>query len=453
MADLPAPRAMGSRDVLRIPDFRRLFLAQAISDIGDGMTYLALYLLVLDLTASTAAIALISILVAVPPVTIGLFAGAYADRLDRRRIMLASDTLRAALVLSLVVFGGPATLPVVFVLAFLQAVVGTFFSPARAALVPRVVPPEGLLAANTLNQVSRVVGNVVGVAFTGAVAGAAGVVWPAFVLDALTFLASVAIVFTVSREAGRIQDDAASAARERGLRGSVADGLRVIGRSRPLVATLGGVAVTMLGLGAINVLFVPFVFRDLGANPAWAGPIEGAQSLSMVLASGLVVGLSARFRVSSLFVGGLVGVAVCVGALAFAANVWMVLGAMFAVGWFVTPVHATTMTIVQQSTTDAVRGRVSGALNAVIQTATIVSMAAAGILAAVVGVRLVFLAGGIIAGLAALLAWLLFRGVAEPAAEAQPASAHASGHASATSIGDAGASAAGAGPGDALPAA
>lgn len=295
----------------------------------------------------------------------------------------------------------------------MQAVVGTFFSPARAALVPRVVPPEGLLAANSLNQMSRVVGSVVGTAFTGLVAGVAGVVWPAFVLDAATFFVSVAIVFTVSRGAGRIGATTATAARERGLRGSVADGLRVIVRSRPLVATLGGVAVTMLGLGAINVLFVPFVFGELGANPAWAGPIEGAQSLSMILATGLVSGLAARFRIPSLFVGGLAGVAVCVGALAFAQDVWMVGIAMFAVGWFIVPVHATTMTIVQQSTTNSARGRVSATLNAVIQTATIASMAAAGILGDVVGIRVVFLAGGVIAALAAVLAWLLFRGVPE----------------------------------------
>ena len=96
MTDQPAAAPIGVRDLLRIPDFRRLYLAQAISDIGDGMTYLALFLLVLDLTGSTAAIALMSILVALPPVTIGLFAGAWADRHDRRRIMLASDILRAS---------------------------------------------------------------------------------------------------------------------------------------------------------------------------------------------------------------------------------------------------------------------------------------------------------------------------------------------------------------------
>ena len=135
-----AAPAIGMRDLLRLADFRRLYLAQAISDIGDGMTYLALFLLVLDLTGSTAAIALMSILVALPPVTIGLFAGAYADRHDRRRIMLVSDTLRAVVVLAMLLVAREAAIPALFALACLQAVIGTFFAPARMAMLPRVVP-------------------------------------------------------------------------------------------------------------------------------------------------------------------------------------------------------------------------------------------------------------------------------------------------------------------------
>ena len=135
MTDVTAAPSIGVRDLLRIPDFRRLYLAQAISDLGDGMTYLALFLLVLNLTGSTAAIALMSILVALPPVTIGLFAGAYADRHDRRRIMLVSDALRAVVVVSMVLVARADALPALFALACFQAVLGTFFSPARVAMV------------------------------------------------------------------------------------------------------------------------------------------------------------------------------------------------------------------------------------------------------------------------------------------------------------------------------
>ena len=421
MADVPTGRTPGVRELLRIPDFRRLFVAQAISDVGDGMTYLALFLLVLDLTGSTAAIALMSILVALPPVTIGLFAGAYADRHDRRRIMLVSDTLRAGIVVAMVVFARADALPALFALACLQAVVGTFFSPARMAMIPRVVPEEALLAANSLGQMTRMIAGVLGAAVTGLIVAAAGQAWPVLIVDGATFLVSVVLVLGVSRTAGLPSAAAAASAKATGIGGAVLAGLRVIGRSRSLVAAIAGVAVTMLGVGAINVLFIPFLVGDLGASPAWAGPLEGAQTLSMVLAGGLVATVARRISVPRLFVGGIVGLAACVTLLAVVPGPWALLVVMFAVGWFVMPVQATTMTLVQRGTDDTTRGRVAGAMNAVIQTASIGSMAAAGVLADVIGIRAVFAIGGVVALLAAIVAALLFRGA--PATDGHAAAA------------------------------
>ena len=306
-------------------------------------------------------------------------------------------------------------MPLLFVLACVQSIIGTFFSPARMAMVPRVVPEEGLLVANSLGQATRMVASVIGAAVTGLVAGIAGVAWPVLVIDAATFLLSVALVVGIAAELGLPDAVAVAKAKSQSLGGAVADGLRLIGRSRQLVAALGGVSVVMLGVGAINVLFIPFLVNDLGASPAWAGPLEGAQTLSMILAGGLMAGLATRFSVPRLFVGGIAGLAVCVALLSIAPGPWALLLIMFAVGWFVMPVQATTMTIVQQATTNETRGRVAGALNAAIQTASIGSMAAAGILADVTGIRVVFAVGGAIAMLAAVIAWLLFRAEAETA--------------------------------------
>jgi MFS transporter, DHA3 family, macrolide efflux protein len=416
MTDVPTTRPFGVRDLLRLPDFRRLYLAQAVSDVGDGMTYLALFLLVLDQTGSTAALALLSILVALPPVTIGLFAGAWADRSDRRRIMIVSDTLRAFVVLALAPAALAGALPLVFALAATQAVIGTFFAPARTALVPRVVPAEGLLAANSLGQMTRMIAGVAGAGITGVIAGVAGVVWPVFLVDAATFLVSVGLVLRVSREIGKPDAAAAASMTARGMSGSVLDGLRVIARSATLVAALGGVAVTMLGVGAINVLFIPFVVDDLGASPAWAGPLEAAQMAAMVLSGTLLATLAARFSVPRLFVGGLAGLAICVALLAAVPGPVVLMAVLFGAGLFTMPVQASTMTIVQSATTDGTRGRVAGALNAAIQTASIGSMAAAGILADVVGIRTVFAIGGAVTMIAALLAWAMFRRA--PSAEA-----------------------------------
>src|SRR6185436_5662211 len=173
------PVTMGVRDVLRIPDFRRLWVAQSISDIGDGMTLTALLLLVTTLGATTTTLALMSI--AIATVIFGLIAGAVADRYDRRRIMLVSDLLRAGLVASFVLVATLERLPILVVLASLQATVGVFFGPARGALVARVVPREGLLAANSLSQISRIAFGLIGTGVTGVVAGITGLVWPVFV--------------------------------------------------------------------------------------------------------------------------------------------------------------------------------------------------------------------------------------------------------------------------------
>jgi MFS family permease len=421
MADVPTARQLGVRDLLRLPDFRRLYLAQAISDVGDGMTYLALFLLVLDQTGSTAALALMSILVALPPVTIGLFAGAWADRSDRRRIMVVSDTLRAVVVLGLVPAALAGAVPVIFALAATQAVLGTFFAPARTALVPRVVPADGLLAANSLGQMTRMVAGVVGAGITGVIAGVAGVAWPVFIVDAVSFLLSVLLVLRVSRDLGRPEAATTASIAARGMGGAVLDGLRLIARSAPLVAALGGVAVTMLGVGAINVLFIPFLVEDLGASPAWAGPIEAAQTIAMVAAGGLLAGLAPRLGVPRLFVGGLVGLAASVGLLAVTPGPLFLLLVMFGAGIFTMPVQATTMTIVQSATTDGTRGRVAGALNAAIQTASIGSMAAAGILADIIGIRTVFGIGAAITLAAAVVAWALFRRARPEAVEESPA--------------------------------
>lgn len=401
-----ATRAPGARDLLRIPDFRRLFVAQTISDVGDGLTFLTLLLFVNQATHSAAALAVMSIAVAVPAMTIGLVAGAYADRLDRRRIMLVSDTLRGLLVLGFVVAATVERLPFLYLLAFVQASIGTFFTPARGALVPRVVPAEGLLAANSISQISRVVAGLAGTGLAGVIVGVTGQIWPAFIVDALTFFASVAIVYGVRREVGLPEGH--DEATRPSIRASVGDGLRTIGRSRTMLATLTGTAVAMLGLGGVNVLFVPFLLNDLRVSAVWAGPLELAQTLSMILAGGLVAVLAARFAPSSIITISLAGIAVVVGGLALVPNVGWLFVVLFAVGWFVTPLQAATTTLLQTATADGMRGRVMSAFSATMSTTTILSTAAAGILADVIGIRTVFVAGAVVVALGAVAAGLLF---------------------------------------------
>lgn len=415
-----SPAPLGVRAILRIRDFRLLWLGQLISEAGDGLTNLTLLLLVNALTGSTAALAAMAIVLAIPPLTIGLVAGTYVDRIDRRRIMLASDLLRAIVVLGFIFVGSASSLWLLYILAFVQSAIGTFFTPARGSVIPRVVPSEGLLAANSLAQATRVISGIVGAALAGLIVGIVGAFWPAFVLDAASFFASFLLIARLPAAVGRIEEVSQIAA---GVRGALLVGLRTIGRSRVLSTTILALAVSMLGLGAVNVLFVPFVVDVLRAGPAWLGPVEIAQSASMILASGLISVLARRFAPSAIVSIGMAAVAIIIAACGLVGAIWQLLGLMFLVGWFVVPLQASIVTILQQSTPDGERGRVMSVLQAAMSAASILSMGFAGLVGDAVGIREVFFIAAAITGVGCIVSVVGYRGGAADAPAERVASA------------------------------
>ena len=400
-------KSMSARGVMRIRDFRRLFVGQTISDFGDAMTSLALLLVVYKLTGSTAALALMAICLALPQVTVGVIAGVYVDRWDRRKVMLASDLLRAALVLGFVFVRSVDTLWLLYVLALTQAAIGTFFTPARTALIPSIVKNDGLLAANSLSQAGRLIAGVLGTGAAGVIVGLFAVTWPVFVIDALTFLVSFLFVLRISATADIAQK--ASAASTSVLR-AVVEGMRVVGQSRLLTGALISAGVIMLGLGAVNVLFVPLLINELQVPATWFGAIDLAQTSSMILSAIILASVLGRFGATRVIVWGMAGTAVVIGLLAGVSAVWQVIILLFAVGWLVTPLQAALTTIIQTEAASEVRGRVASLVSTTTTTASVVSMAIAGIFGDLIGVRGVFLLGATVVGLAAVCAFVLFRG-------------------------------------------
>jgi MFS transporter, DHA3 family, macrolide efflux protein len=414
--------AMRVRDVLRIPDYRRLFAGQAISDIGDGITLFLVLLVINDLTGSTIALALMAIAEAVPAFTVGLVAGVYVDRWDRRRVMLASDLLRAAIVLSFAFVQTVELLPLFFILGFVQASIATFFRPARGALLPHIVPAEGLASANSLAQASQVIGSVIGTGIAGLIFANFGSGIAGFAIDSATFLVSFALIAGISPEAGRVTAERAAAAAAESVRGGVLAGLRIVRGSRVLSGVMLAAGITMLGLGAVNVLFVPLLINDLGVDPAWMAAIELAQTSAMILAAGAVAFLARRLSPTTIISLGLAVIGACIGLVAGVSAVWQVILILFAVGLALTPLQAMVQTVVQTAAGDTTRGRVVSVLQASISTASVASMAIGGVLAAVIGIRSVYLVAAGVVLAAAGLSVLMFRGKSgRPVRAAAPA--------------------------------
>ncbi len=398
----------GLGELLRIRDFRWIYLGQIVSDFGDSLTLLSLLILVQRLGGTELQLAGIIIAATLPALIIGLLSGVYVDRWDRRRIMVVSDTIRAVIVLGFITVRSLDVLWLAYLLAFTQAAIGTMFNPARAALTAEVVPGRTLLAANSVSQTSRIVFNLLGVTTAGVLVGVTGSVWPAFVLDSATFGLSAVFVSLVAYRSKR--DLPATPVREP-VWPELRAGLRLLTRSRGMRGLLLAATVAMLGLGAVNVLFVPFVVGELGAGEAWLGAIEGAQVVAMVIAGAGIAAMSKRLSVNLLTGVGLVIIGVAVGSVVLVHAPWQMMIVLFLAGLGITPAQASAATLAQTLVEPELIGRSNAALNSVVSAASVVSMGLAGVLAASIGIRNVFLLSGAISVVAGFVAYWLLSGV------------------------------------------
>lgn len=191
---------MSARAALRHRSFRLLFIGQTISSLGDKIVPVAMAFAVLNLTHSPTDLGIVLAAQTVPLSVVVLLGGVWADRLDRRAVMLVSDVVRCAahaLVATLLLTGAATVLE----LAALQAVYGiatAFFGPAAVALVPETVPAEQTQEANALIGISQNFASVVGPAIAGVVVAVLSPGW-GLAFDAVTFAGSAVCLRAMPR--------------------------------------------------------------------------------------------------------------------------------------------------------------------------------------------------------------------------------------------------------------
>jgi MFS family permease len=135
-------------------NFRRLWIGNVVSLLGDWFNTLAIYALVAELTGSPMALGAVFIAKMLPWALASPIAGVLVDRFDRRRLMIASDLLRAVIVLGFLAVKPIGRVEVIFILAALQVVVGAVFEPARGAAIPAITKHNELLTANALSSIT-----------------------------------------------------------------------------------------------------------------------------------------------------------------------------------------------------------------------------------------------------------------------------------------------------------
>jgi MFS family permease len=282
-----------------------------------------------------------------------------------------------------------------------------------------IVPKDGLLSANSLSQTSRIIASVLGVAAAGGLIGALEVYWPIFVIDSMTFFISAVFIVQIVAKSRLSEAEGSSGASA--VFKELKAGLSLVFSSRLLSGTVVAMGVSMLGLGAVNVLLVPFVVNDLRIPETWFAALEGSQTLSMVLSGTLVAALAARFKPTNIVSVGLGLLGISIGMISIASGVWGLMLIFFILGWFLTPVQASLVTLIQTHVNDEVRGRASAALNTMMQASNVTSMAMAGVMADWIGVRQVFFLSGLITILAGVASAVVFKGYGERQMELVPA--------------------------------
>lgn len=368
----------GYGPVLSQPAFRWFWIGQSISSLGDAVARIAILLAVAQVSSSPLALTLALVIPAVPAVVLGPFLGVFADRFDRRRVMIVANTASALLFILLAL--NCRSLTAILTISGLQSVVNAFFGPARTALLPELVGEEHYLSAASLAEGAYMAMGLVGPAVGGILTGLAGP-RASFLFDALTFLVSGACLALVGRGTARPRP-----ARSRsGATGELVEGLRAIIKTPALAFTLTLSTVVILIFGGATVLMADYVCHTLAAGDSQYGLVEA------VLMAGVVVTTSAAGYLGRRLPKGrvIVGSHLIMGAVTIiffarpqlpAVVVWaFILGA--ADGLTSGPIAS----LMIENTPDHLRGRVMATYSAVARAGTLVGTPLAGLAATALG--------------------------------------------------------------------
>ena len=232
-------------------DYRNLWLARVISNFGDWFNLLASATLITQLTGAGTAVSYLFLARLLPVFVMSPIAGVFADRYERRLIMILADLMRAATVLCFLLIRRPGDIWLLYVLTVVQFVLSSLYTPAHSALLSNIVEPKDLVAANALDSFTWSTMLAIG-ALMGGIAAAVFGVATAFVIDAATFVLSAWFV-------GHIKAGGRSAPAEVQIGGwlEFVAGMRYL-QGRPFILGLALVkAGGSLVWGAINVMEIP----------------------------------------------------------------------------------------------------------------------------------------------------------------------------------------------------
>ncbi len=406
LATTPKPSTFS---VFRNRNFTLMWTGQLVSTAGSALTALSAGILVYRLTGSALSVGLMMMATAIPTLLVGLLAGVFVDRYDRRKIMIAADLIRMVLVFLIPILI-PYSIAWLYILVMLSSAVGQFYDPAHSSLLPEVASDDELAAANSMMTISTIGAQAIGFSASGLIASSLGIEW-AFYIDALTFLFSAVCIFLIRVKPLKVEGETNVAALTRNLRA----GFKTI-TGTPILRSLFIVYLPVfITFGLNNALMLPFARRALHATEAQYGLIEGLTTVGFVIGSLAMARYANRLREGQWITISFIGMAVCsiiysqLYSIPLAIMIGIISAAMNA------PSVIGRQLIIQRQTPRELRGRVFSAFYVMRDTMFMLGMAMSG-LADIIDVRTLFFLQAVAFGIVGLLS-LVLPGLGQPAAE------------------------------------
>ena len=396
-ADAPQ---LSVRDVLKLKPVRRLWLAQIVSVFGDLLAVFAVLSYVsFNLKASAAQVTMISVAFLIPFALITPVAGVFVDRWRVKRTMIASDLIRAVLAVGLVFAG---TLGQIYAILFLLSAVSTFFVPAQTVTLRAIVPPQGLLAANTLVQQAFQVMRIISPALAGAMVAWFGAS-SCYYLDALSFIFSASMIATlvIAREPVKPAEGSHPL---KSVWNDLSAGVKFIFTHATISFVILAMAAGLFAVSCFGPLIAVYVRDELNANSLAFGIINSLIGVGMIGGTLVISRFAKNTSKTHLALWGLFTMGAFVLVLAAFKNVAAASASMFGLGVGVIFVVVAAQTIMQGQTPMELIGRVSGSFMAVLSIAQLIGLIFSGSLAQVLGITNLFYASAV------MLFWITILG-------------------------------------------
>ncbi|HZE80708.1 MAG TPA: MFS transporter [Candidatus Polarisedimenticolia bacterium] len=381
-ATSPTPYTL--KTILKYKPFRTLWLAQFVSIFGD---FLALFGVISLITfrwhGTPVQVTTVTIAFVFPMAIISPIAGVFVDHWNVKRLMIASDLIRAGLILMLVFAHSVTQISAIFIVL---SSVSSFFAPAQSVTIRTIVPPEGLLAANALMMQAFYIVRLLSPAVAGAL-----VAWltekSCFYLDVASF------IFSATMIAGLSVIRPARAQGEKSVKSLAQDfvaGNKFIFTHAGLAFVFIAMAVAMFVLSSFSPLISIYIRDSLHAGSFVFGAISAMVGVGMIVGTQLVTRLARSGSKSYVVLGGLFLLGAGAGLLGAFRNTPMAALSTFTMGFGIAFVWIPAQTMSQQETPPPMVGRVSSTFMSLISFSQVFGLLLSGYLAQRLGIRAVF---------------------------------------------------------------